>query len=124
MTAHTQEHGRFRFDMSYRRMRGDEGLSLRVTGPVENETRELLRFDCFVNAPHYHVEVYGKNEITAIKDGDPADWSLNTLRSRFEDLINEAGADALTAEERNGLSHAIEAVSEKSLALITEETAA
>ena len=124
MTTQTQEHGRFRFDMSYRRMRGDEGLSLRVNGPVENETRELLRFDCFVNEPHYHVQVYGKNEITAISDGDPANWSLNTLRERFEGLINEAGADALNNDERNGLADAMKVVSEKSLALIAEETAA
>ena len=33
---------------------GDEGLCIEVRGEVEGEDTELLRFDCFRVAPHYH----------------------------------------------------------------------
>ena len=124
MTTHTQNAGRFRFDISYRRMQGDEGLSLRVRGPVAEEERELLRFDCFVNRPHYHVEVYGKNEITAIEDDDATEWSLAYLTEQFEDLIKAAGADALNGEERDSLDSALTQITKDSRELVATEKAA
>ncbi|MCY4130742.1 MAG: hypothetical protein OXG15_16075 [Gammaproteobacteria bacterium] len=124
MTTYSQEVGRFKFDISYRRMRGDQGLSIRVSGPVANETRELLRFDCFDNRPHYHVEVYGKNEITAIDDNDATEWSLRFLTERFEGLVDSAGADKLNLEERDTLESALSQVSENSRNLVTAERAA
>ena len=124
MTTYSQEVGRFKFDISYRRMRGDQGLSIRVSGPVADETRELLRFDCFDNRPHYHVEVYGKNEITAIDDDDATEWSLRFLTERFEGLVDSAGADKLNPEERDTLENALSQVSEDSRNLVTAERAA
>ena len=121
MTTYSQEIGRFKFDISYRRMRGDQGLSIRVSGPVADERRELLRFDCFDNSPHYHVEVYGKNDITAIDDNDATEWSLNTLTERFEGLIDAAGADALTSVERENLDSTLRQVSEDSRNLVAAE---
>lgn len=123
MTTYTEEDGRFSFDISYRRFQGDRGLSIKVLGPVVDESRELLRFDCFEKTPHYHVEVYDKNEITAIKDSDPAHWSLNKLREEFEDLVLKAGCDPMNEEERENLDAAIARVQEKSLSLIEAETA-
>ena len=124
MTTYSQEVGRFRFDISYRRMRGDQGLSIRVSGPVADERRELLRFDCFDNSPHYHVEVYGKNDITAIEDNDATEWSLNTLTEEFEGLIDAAGADALTSVEREKLDRTLRQVSEDSRNLVAAERGA
>ncbi|MCY4095133.1 MAG: hypothetical protein OXG05_08415 [Gammaproteobacteria bacterium] len=124
MTTYSQEVGRFKFDISYRRMRGDQGLSIRVNGPVSDQERELLRFDCFDNSPHYHVEVYGKNQITAIEDNDATEWSLKTLIDQFEALINDAGADALNAHERDSLADALSQVSEDSRNLVAAERAA
>lgn len=124
MTTYSQEVGRFSFDISYRRMRGDQGLSIRVSGPVADKKRELLRFDCFDNSPHYHVEVYGKNEITAIKDNDATEWSLKTLTEEFEGLVNAAGADALNLEERESLDDTLSQVSEDSRNLVAAERAA
>ena len=123
MTTYSQEVGRFKFDISYRRMRGDQGLSIRVSGPVDDETRELLRFDCFDNRPHYHVEVYGKNEITAIDDDDATEWSLKVLTERFEGLVDAAGADALNLEERDSLDNALSQVSNDSRNLVAAERA-
>ena len=124
MTTHSQEVGRFRFDISYRRMRRDQGLSIRVNGPVADETRELLRFDCFDNSPHYHVEVYGKNDITAIDDDDATEWSLKKLTEGFEGLIVAAGADALTSAERDNLDSALAQVSTDSRNLVAAERSA
>lgn len=124
MTTYNLEIGRFRFDISYRRMQGDQGLSIRVEGPVDSETRELLRFDCFDNRPHYHVEVYGKNEITAIDDSDATEWSLKILTDQFEGLVDAAGADALTSSEREGLGGALLRVSENSRNLVAVEKGA
>ncbi len=121
MTTYSQEVGRFKFDISYRRMRGDQGLSIRVSGPVADEQRELLRFDCFDNSPHYHVEVYGKNDITAINDDDATEWSLRKLTEGFESLIVAAGADALTAGEREKLDSSLMRVSEDSRKLVAAE---
>ena len=121
MTTYSQEVGRFKFDISYRRMRGDQGLSIRVSGPVADEQRELLRFDCFDNRPHYHVEVYGKNDITAINDDDATEWSLRKLTEGFESLIVAAGADALTAGEREKLDSSLMRVSEDSRKLVAAE---
>lgn len=122
MASNAKVNGRFRFDISYRRMRGDEGLSLKVLGPVANETKELLRFDCFLNSPHYHVEVYGKNAITKIDEENPAEWAFDTLQSDFEKLINSSGADALNATEREALNETLEGVVEQSRNLISSET--
>ena len=124
MTTYSQEVGRFRFDISYRRMRGDQGLSIRVSGPVADERRELLRFDCFDNSPHYHVEVYGRNDITAIEDNDATEWSLNTLTEEFEGLIDAAGADTLTSVEREKLDQTLRQVSEDSRNLVAAERGA
>lgn len=124
MATHTQENGRFKFDISYRRMRDDEGLSIRVRGPVASETRELLRFDCFLNAPHYHVEVYGRNEITAIEANDSAAWSLQTLQERFASLVDAAGADAMTAAEQAAMAQALDEVAATSKDLIAAEKSA
>ena len=120
MTTYTQEHGRFKFDISYRRQVGDEGLSISVHGPVANETRELLRFDCFKNRPHYHTEVYGKNEVSTITDDDTVQWSLNLLNERFERLVDAAGADALDGEEHRALADTLNQVAKKSQRAIAE----
>ena len=124
MTTYSQEAGRFKFDISYRRMRDDQGLSIRVSGPVADEERELLRFDCFDNSPHYHVEVYGKNEITAIEDNDATEWSLRKLIEQFEGLVNAAGADALNPQERDSLVDVLSQVSADSRNLVAAERAA
>ena len=121
MTTYSQEVGRFKFDISYRRMREDQGLSIRVSGPVADERRELLRFDCFDNSPHYHVEVYGKNDITAIDDNDATEWSLRTLTEGFERLIDAAGADAMTSVERDNLDSALQQVTQDSRNLVAAE---
>ena len=41
--------------MSYRKeLMPDQGLNIQVFGEVDGEDTEILRFDCFDQAPHYH----------------------------------------------------------------------
>ena len=123
MTTYTEADGRFSFDISYRRLGGDRGLSIKVRGPVADKSQELLRFDCFEESPHFHVEVYGKNEITAIEANDAVEWSLDKLDNEFEQLLNAAGSDPLTNEERENFKTTMNRVQERSLNLVAAETA-
>ena len=124
MKTHSEQVGRFSFDISYRRFNGDEGLSIKVEGPVESENKELLRFDCFLKTPHYHVGVYGKNEITSIEHTDAVEWSLEQLRDRFTDLVSAAGGESLNTEEQQHFSEAIGQVSDLSRKLVAQEQSA
>ena len=49
--------------MSYRNdIPGDAGLCIQVYAEVDGRDTELLRFDCFANAPHYHYGPEQNNE--------------------------------------------------------------
>lgn len=97
-------HGRFSFDVNYRHLRGDEGLSFCVYGPVKGVEKELLRFDCFKEAPHFHTAVHDQNTVKPIVAPDPVAWTLQELETRFEELVSQAGGDELNAEENTGYS--------------------
>ena len=102
MDTHTIRRGRFSFDLRYRHLRGDEGLSICVYGPVEGIQKELLRFDCFKQSPHFHTAVHDHNTIRPISEPDPVAWALEELGSKFKALVSQAGGDELSAEEDAG----------------------
>ena len=87
MTSKNVSNGRFRWEFNYRTLRGDEGLSVRLLGPVDNESKELARFDCFQNSPHYHTAVYDHNTIRSIENNDPVSWFLDCVKEGFEELF-------------------------------------
>ncbi|MCY3884166.1 MAG: hypothetical protein OXG24_04535 [Gammaproteobacteria bacterium] len=99
MTQENVTNGRFRWEINYRTLRGDEGLSVRLLGPVKNKTKELARFDCFQNSPHYHTAVYDHNTIRSIENADPVSWFLDHVRDGFGDLVARTGGDAPTELE-------------------------
>ena len=101
MAEHSVNNGRFKFDLNYRNFSGDEGLSIRVVGPVKDEQKELLRFDCFEKTPHFHVGVYDKNEITRITADNPVQFAMQRLTEDFVVLVSEAGGDQLTDQEQH-----------------------
>ena len=89
----------------------DRGVSLHVFGWQEGERRELLRFDCFAEDPHYHYVSWRErsNEMIHLDpaaDGDPLAWALERIRTRLPPMLARAGApelaeriDALALEE-------------------------
>lgn len=79
----------------------DNGVSIHVLGSAD--CHEYLRFDCFVEAPHYHyIEPSGEKQ--TIVDFDPVamgemlPWALHQLRHRLAPMLEHAGGGALIVE--------------------------
>lgn len=74
---------------------GDAGLCLQVYAKVEGEDTELLRFDCFEHAPHYHYGPEAEDErlmFDQTAGGDPLSWVLGCFeRGRLPEMITRAG---------------------------------
>jgi hypothetical protein len=81
----------------------DCGVSLHVLGENGGTLREWLRFDCFVEDPHYHYVSWDEpaNEVLhldPIADGDPLGWALERVRTRLPRMLERAGAHDLAAQ--------------------------
>ncbi len=88
--------GTIAFAMRYRDdIAGDEGLCIEVRADVEGHDTELLRFDCFQVAPHYHYGPEADDErlmLDLTAAGDSLDWTLNCFeRGRLRSMIERAG---------------------------------
>jgi hypothetical protein len=75
----------------------DRGVSIHVFAEQQGERRELLRFDCFEEDPHYHYVCWDprSNEmlhLDPVADGDPLAWALDRLRTRLSPMLVRAGA--------------------------------
>jgi hypothetical protein len=94
----------------------DGGPSIHVFGG--DDQLEYLRFDCFLNGPHYHYvhpneEYQVVNEIDPVADGDPFEWALGRLRSRLPEMLRESGGTRLAdLVDRAVVDRAIDRVSE------------
>jgi hypothetical protein len=81
----------------------DGGPSLHVLGTADR--LEYLRFDCFENEPHYH---YVRNDLQAnvvvrldtFAEGDPTRWTLDRVRQRLPEMLENAGAPELADAAR------------------------
>jgi hypothetical protein len=97
--------GGLRFQVSYREG-NDRGPSLRVYGDVEGKPVQLLRFDCFENAPHFHYDPEGKNNqlrMDKTKVTDSIAWSMDYLRGNVTSLIRIAGYSTLADQLDEGV---------------------
>lgn len=103
--------GRFVFSTEYRDVGNDKGLTIRVLGPTSSsQQQEVLRFDCFEKQPHYHVGF--SMPPVPIEASDPFRWTVEKLRQEFGQLLLDAGALPLNANEENTLADVL-AVIEK-----------
>jgi hypothetical protein len=76
----------------------EDGLSLHVFD--RGSGAEVLRFDCFDDAPHYHLldAAASRNVVVehdAVNDGPLLDWALQRLRTGLPELLDAAGAPRL-----------------------------
>jgi len=76
----------------------ENGLSLHVFDTATGA--EIIRFDCFDDAPHYHLldATRSRNVVVehdASQDGPLLEWALSELRTRLPDLLEQAGASDL-----------------------------
>ncbi|MFQ5873905.1 MAG: hypothetical protein ACE5JL_08905 [Dehalococcoidia bacterium] len=88
------EAGAVEFGIDYREFGGDEGVAIHVFGEVDGKRTELLRFDCFAQAPHYHYGPEGRDErlmLDYTAEGDPIPWTIGRLRSRLIPMLVRAG---------------------------------
>lgn len=124
MSEQSFNNGRFQYNVSYRRFRGDEGLSITLRGPVKSESRDLMRYDCFLKTPHFHTAVYGHNTIKAIDgDEDAVAWSLSELDGSFVELVSSAGGDDPNDSEREAHDGVVADVCDYARKLVTAEQA-
>ncbi len=93
--------GPITFRLQYLDLLKDQGISIQVLGKVDGEERQLLRFYCLDQLPHYF---YGPDErgfrisIDTTTEGDPLDWSLWLLRNRLPGLVARAGFEHVASE--------------------------
>ncbi len=107
-----------RFNVRYSKTNTDRGPSLRIYGDVEGKPVQLLRFDCFENAPHFHYDPEGKNNqlrIDKSKVSDPIAWSMDYLQGNVASLVRIAGYSALADQLDEGVLAAALPTVEKAL---------
>ena len=97
----TVEAGPIKFHLQHRDLLNDQGVGIRVLGPIEGKETEILRFDCFDQTPHYHYAPSGINErhnLDKTTAGNPVGWTIGQLRTNFAAMLNKAGAEDLASQ--------------------------
>ena len=88
------EAGAVTFALQYRALMPDQGVCIQVVGDVAGQEKELLRFDCFDQNPHYHYAPGERNErhpVDKTTAGNPVGWALKQLRTRLPEMLRHAG---------------------------------
>jgi hypothetical protein len=88
------EAGAVTFALQYRALMPDQGVSLQVVSCVDGEEKELLRFDCFDQNPHYHYDPDNRNirfNMDKTTAGNPVGFTLKQLRERLPEMLKTAG---------------------------------
>lgn len=90
------DRGGLRFEATFRT---PAGATLRVFGNIEGQVTELLRFDDFVEEPHYHVPAAGDpRPFDRAALGEPLTWYICQLRDHLCELLAEAGFAGVVPE--------------------------
>jgi hypothetical protein len=119
------EAGNFRFGLEMRKqVGGDGGLAIHVLADLAGapgrtyvEETELLAFDCFREAPHYHYGPRNKNhrifwDKTLVPD--TLGWTLEQFKSgKLRDMIQQAGYPGVAADYDQGVVNALMPALEK-----------
>ncbi len=83
------ECGGLRFEATFRT---PVGATLRVSGDVDGHLTDLVRFDDFVEGPHYHIPASGDPiPFDRVALGEPLTWFISQLRDHLAELLTEAG---------------------------------
>jgi len=94
----------------------EDGLSLHVFSAATGD--ELLRFDCFVEAAHWHLLSVPDSRNVVIEhdakaEGPLVEWALASMRADLPALLREAGADAIAdALDDNLVASALDTVTQ------------
>ena len=89
------EAGPVRFGIEFRELANDRGIAIHVLGDVGSEEHELLTFDCFEVAPHYHYGPRAKNQrlyLDTTATPDPLRWVLDLFKGgKLATMLERAG---------------------------------
>jgi hypothetical protein len=101
------EAGPIRFGIEFRELSSDRGVAIHVMGDIGDEEVELLTFDCFENAPHYHYGPRAKNQrlyLDTTTVPDPLSWALDLFKGgKLASMLQRAGY----ADHAAGLNPAV-----------------
>src|SRR5690349_4647522 len=83
------EFGGLRFDVAFRAV---AGATLRVDGKVDGDWKELLRFDDFIEKPHYHAPA-DAHQVDFDRDelGEPLAWYIAQIRDHLPEWLTKSG---------------------------------
>jgi len=101
----------------------DSGVSIHVFG---DDGCEYLRFDCFVEEPHYHYVLPREPHqrvvpFDAVANGDPLTWTLSCLRTRLAPMLREAGgAEAAKRADDTRVQQALDQVERLARAIVKD----
>jgi hypothetical protein len=112
--------GPLRVIVDYRRTDVDEGPSIRVLGTEAGQLRQVLRFDCFVEDPHYHYDPDGCDELHHMLDegiAEPIEWTVQCLERNLPEMIRRAGFGTLADQvKRSSLEQHLAVIREAMMA--------
>ena len=83
--------GGLRFGVTFREVGAAPGATLRVVAPVHDDWKEVLRFDDFVDAPHFHAPADGDSIRFDPANGEPLEWYLAQIRDHLDYWLATAG---------------------------------
>ena len=96
--------GNIKFGLEYRDLPSidDRGVAIHVLSDVAGQEIELLAFDCFQRAPHYHygprnkdVRIYWDTTLVP----DTLRWTLDQFKEgKLPDMLERAGYPGVVAE--------------------------
>ena len=85
--------GGLHFSVSFR---APAGATFRLSGPVDGQSKELVRFDDFVDSPHYHAPAEADPvAFDRARLGDPLEWLVDQFQNHAEELLTAAGFASL-----------------------------
>ena len=121
------EVGNLKFGLEYRHLPqiSDEGMAIHVLADVAGQEVELLAFDCFQKAPHYH---YGpRNEDVRIywdttTSGETLRWTLDQFKAgNLRNMIERAGYPTIaSAVDEKLLQERLPEIEARCFALVAE----
>ena len=103
------EFGGLRFDVAFRAI---GGATLRVDGKVADEWKELLRFDDFIDVPHYHAPADAEPiNFDRATLGEPLAWYITQIRDHLPEWLEKSGfADVVPTVDMNEVVRNIDKV--------------
>jgi len=82
------EFGGLRFEVSFREV----GATLRVDGKVDDRWTEMLRFDDFVDLPHFHAPASGDSiPFDRAAHGEPLAWYVEQIQDHLTEWLEKSG---------------------------------